>query len=236
VSPPPQIHRLDGGASPPAAAELARGEVEVWLLEPSPERAARLAGALAADERERRDGLSGDARVRFADVRGTLRAILGGHLGVPAGEVPIAYGPHGRPQLDPGVADDLAFSVSHSAALAAIAVARGGAVGVDVELRRQRPRAARLAEAILAPSERERFERVPPDAVQVAFLDLWCVKEACSKLVGRGLGLPLRTIAVDDPTAVTSEATVGDGGPRCAVLRIDAGARYAAALAHAPER
>jgi 4'-phosphopantetheinyl transferase len=230
----PRIVRLDTRDPDPDPDGLARGGVEVWLFEPSAERAARLAASLAPDELERGERLSGQARVRYTDVRGCLRAILGGHLGVTPRAVPIAYEHHGRPRLADGHASSLAFSVSHSESLAAIAVSAGGPVGVDVEARRPRARVERLLEAILAPGERERFAGLTGAALETAFLDLWCVKESCSKLVGRGLTLPLRTIAVDDPIAPVSAATVGDDGPRCAVRRLPATPGYAGALAHGP--
>jgi len=55
------------------------------------------------------------------------------------------------------------------------------------------------------------------------------------KLVGRGLTLPLRTIAVDDPPGPLTAATVGDDGPRCVVRRLPAGAGYGGALAVADD-
>jgi 4'-phosphopantetheinyl transferase len=231
LSKSPRIVRL-GREDPRPGVALEDGGVEVWLLEPSPERARRLVGTLAPDEVERRERLRTErARVRFTDVRGCLRAILGGHLAVPAADVAIRYGPHGRPELDAAHRGDLEFSVSHSASLAAIAVAAGRPVGLDVEERKPRVRVERLLDAILAPRERERFPRLPRDELHGAFIDLWCVKEACAKLDGRGLSLPLRTIDVDEPTAPVTRATVGAGGPRCSISRLPTGARYGGALA-----
>jgi hypothetical protein len=117
---------LRPGQDDPRAAPgtLLPGEVEVWLFELSAERADRLATALAPDELEHRDRLrQPDARVRFADVRGCLRTILAGHLGVQPGEIAFRSGPHGKPALAERHGSDLEFSVSHSASLAAIAVA-----------------------------------------------------------------------------------------------------------------
>jgi 4'-phosphopantetheinyl transferase len=224
---------LRPGRDDPRAATgtLRPGDVEVWLLEPSAERAERLGAALAPDELERRDRLrEGDARLRFADSRGCLRAILAGHLGAAPAALAFSYGPHGRPELAAGQRGDLDFSVAHSAGLIAIAVAAGLAVGIDVEERRPRARVERLADRILAPSERDGFRGLDPDGLQAAFIDLWCMKEACSKLVGRGLTLPMTAIGIDDPAAEATAATVGDG-TRCAVRRLPVGEGYGGALA-----
>jgi 4'-phosphopantetheinyl transferase len=225
----PRILQIGAEDPRPAGRPLAHGEIEVWLLRPSPERAGRLAATLAPDEIERRDRLRQDeARVRFADVRGCLRAILAGHLGVAPDQVVIRYGPHGKPALAGGHASDLEFSVSHSGALAAIAVAAGEPVGVDVEQHRPQARLERLTDAILAESERSRVGELVP----AAFIDIWCMKEACTKLVGRGLSLPMRAIAIDDPVgADITAATVGEDGTRCVVRRLPVGHGYGGALA-----
>jgi 4'-phosphopantetheinyl transferase len=228
------------GQDDPSAAPgtLRPGEAEVWLFELSADRADRLATTLAPDELEHRDRLrQPEARVRFADVRGCLRAILAGHLGIQPGEVAFGSGPHGKPALAEGHGTDLEFSVSHSGELAAIALAAGEPVGIDVEQRRRHAQVERLADRILADSERARFEELAPAARAAAFIDLWCMKEACSKLVGRGLALPMTAIAVDDPVgADVTAATVGEDGIRCVVRRLAAGDAYGGALALTPRR
>jgi 4'-phosphopantetheinyl transferase len=226
---------LRPGQDDPRAAPgtLLPGEVEVWLFELSAERADRLATALAPDELEHRDRLrQPDARVRFADVRGCLRTILAGHLGVQPGEIAFRSGPHGKPALAERHGSDLEFSVSHSGQLAAIAVAAGEPVGIDVEQRRRHDQVERLADRILADSERARFAELASAARAAAFVDLWCMKEACSKLVGRGLGLPMTAIAIDDPVgAAVTAATVGEDATRALVRTLAAGDAYGGALA-----
>lgn len=70
--------------------------------------------------------------------RPALREILGRYLGLPADELRFETGRHGKPRLA-GPAGELAFNLSHSSALALVAVARRE-VGVDVErIRAKRP-------------------------------------------------------------------------------------------------
>jgi 4'-phosphopantetheinyl transferase len=99
---------------------------------------------------------------RWAASRWALRAALAGYLGVDPVAVALRAGRRGKPAL----AGDspLRFSLSHSGALALIAVASGREVGVDVERIGLRP---------------------------AAFYDEWTSREAAAKCFGGGLGEPL---------------------------------------------
>src|SRR6266571_1017039 len=127
---------------------LRAGDADVWVFRSTSPEAAALAGVLTEDERARADrAIRSEQRRRFSGVRGTLRTILARYLDLDPLEVPIAYGPQGKPHLSRELESPLCFSVSHSGDLAAIAVRRCGEVGVDVELRRPRERLPRLADA-----------------------------------------------------------------------------------------
>ncbi|MFL5355568.1 4'-phosphopantetheinyl transferase family protein [Archangium sp.] len=97
----------------------------------------------------------------------------------------------GRPLFCPE--RGLALSISHSAGLAVAGVARGGALGVDLE-QRVEASAAFLEEAF-APGEHEGYLAVCEgrmDAVTAA----WTLKEAVLKVWGVGLRAPLQKVAV----------------------------------------
>jgi 4'-phosphopantetheinyl transferase len=199
-----------------AEAALAPGGVHVWVFDSSPERATSVRGLLAPEELDRAARVRVERRDRFVAVRGTLRTLLAAYTGTPARELRIAYGRHGKPHL---VDSPIAFNVSHSGSLAAIAIASGRDVGVDVELRRPRKRLALLARAVLSGTEREWFAALPEDERLAGFLDAWSAKEAIAKLVGRGLTLPFRAL---DPHAPPVP---------CSVERLPVGAGYSGALA-----
>jgi hypothetical protein len=111
--------------------------------------------------------------------REALRQVLARYLGQEPGGVELSVGEHGKPRL-PG--EELHFNLSHSGALALIAVCRDCEVGVDVE--RLRPKR------------------------EAAFYCRWARHEARLKCLGTGLGAPLPP----DPPAVTIESLdVGPG-------------------------
>jgi 4'-phosphopantetheinyl transferase len=213
-------------------------EADVWLFRSSSPAARAAVGRLTEEEQARAQRLRrADHRMRFAAVRGTLRTILSRYLDAAPLEVPIVYGPQGKPGLAPEAGSELRFNVSHSGALAAIAVAQGGEIGVDIELRVPRPRLPILIEALLAESERPWFEALHPRERTKAFFDLWSAKEACSKLIGRGLTMPFSAIALATPQADVSQVAVTHSSARgapCLVRRLALDPGYSGALAVEP--
>ena len=211
------------------------GEADLWVFRPSSEHALAAPVHLSEEELERRARLTRhEHRERFAAVRGTLRTVLGRYLDMPPGEIPIVYGPQGKPHLPLELDSPVSFSVSHSGALAAIAVTRTARLGVDVELLVPRPRLPALTEPLLAPRERHWYERLAPSRRTRAFFDLWSAKEACSKLIGRGLTMPLSSISLESPEAELSRVRVDHASAPaapCYVRRLPVGSLYSGALA-----
>lgn len=148
------------GAIRPRGAP-APGEVHVWradLDDPGWPRA----GLLPAEER-RRAAAIGPAlrRRRWAASRWALRQALSRYLGVEPGALELRSAAAGKPWL--ADAPDLRFNLSHSAAVALIAISVGREVGIDVERRRHRP---------------------------AAFYEEWTRREAIGKCFGVGLAKP----------------------------------------------
>src|SRR5258708_4500657 len=89
---------------------------------------------LALDERERADRFHFEVdRRRAAIGRAYLRLLLGQILDLPAHNLRFQYDEYGKPGLAPKREPLVQFNVSHSGDLILIAIARGLAVGVDVE-------------------------------------------------------------------------------------------------------
>jgi 4'-phosphopantetheinyl transferase len=177
---------------------------------------------LDEDEHARWERLRRDAdRERFVLAHALLRQLVGDALCCPPEQVPMARTTLGAPYVVG--APRLGVSLSHSGGLVAAAVAPGP-VGVDVES---------TDSVVDVPELIRRFcaaEEIPAtDAVDrnTALLRVWVRKEAVTKALGRGLGLPL------------TEITVGSHRPRgplpqlrrLRVHDVDAGPAHLAAVA-----
>ena len=209
------------------------GEADLWVFRPSSDPARAAAAHLSEEELERCTRLARH-RERFAAVRGTLRTVLGRYLDMAPREIPIVYGPQGKPHLPLELDSPVRFNLSHSGALAVIAVTRTARLGVDIELRVPRPRLPVLTEALLAPRERHWYQRLAPSRQTGGFFDLWSAKEACSKLIGRGLTMPLSSISLASPGAELSRVSVHHASAPtapCYVRRLPVGSHYSGALA-----
>ena len=167
------------------------------------------------------------ARRRFVVARTALRRLLGERLDTPPGDVPIAYGPHGKPTLADAAGPH--FNVAHSGEWAVIALA-DQPVGVDVERFRPMASAARLAERWFHPSERRRIA-ASADALR-EFFAVWVAKEAALKLVGLGVGESLPGLLTPAGSGWATGLPVNEVGiARAWVVRLPAPPGYAAAVA-----
>ncbi|MES2787283.1 MAG: 4'-phosphopantetheinyl transferase superfamily protein [Pseudomonadota bacterium] len=133
-------------------------------------------------------------RRRFVAARAALREVLGVQLDLDARDLVFRYTPEGKPELadHPG----LQFSVSHSADLCLIAVARGVRVGIDIEA--MAGNQAQMQEVIRSfhPVEREALNSIDPALRKRAFYRCWVRKEAFLKALGVGLGGGLKRFHV----------------------------------------
>jgi 4'-phosphopantetheinyl transferase len=139
---------------------------------------AAYAATLDPAERERATRLRDPARWTVA--HGALRELLGARLHVAPGEVTLATGRHGKPEV-PGTA--LRFNLSHTRSLALVALAWGFEVGVDVE---RLDRRSWAVERTLTPAEAAAVGRAADRHAEL--LRVWCRKEALGKALGGGLG------------------------------------------------
>lgn len=222
---------MEGVALTPAAVAVPDG-CEVFLV-----RAPRTSAACAAlarqvtePERQRAARLR-RRRATFLAARVTLRRLLAQKLGCDPLEVPIVVARLGKPLLGGPAAGAFWFNTSHSGDLAAIAIAREREVGIDLELRRDRARLSLLIPAILSADEEVAWWAQAPGRDE--FFDLWCAKEACAKLVGRGLAMPLDAIALASPCSAVSAARIRyrDSDVSAVVQRLPLLAGASAALA-----
>jgi phosphopantetheinyl transferase len=114
--------------------------------------------------------VAGRTLARHALARAAGRRARSLHILAPRGEKPVCAG--GPP-----------FSIAHSGRLVVCAVARRGAVGVDVEQLRAHRRTSTIAEHYFSTAEKAWIEAGPPER----FYMLWVLKEAYLKALGTGL-------------------------------------------------
>ena len=138
--------------------------------------------------------------------RAPLLALLAAYLGIPASDVVLDHNAKGKPQLQAtpsfsgqmqrrGADAALSFNWSHSGDYALVALSRGDAVGVDIERLGKNLRAFEIAQRFFEPGEAAALAALEPDARDLAFIGLWCAKEAVLKAAGEGLSFGLARLA-----------------------------------------
>src|SRR5262245_49932214 len=133
------------------------GDCHVWWATPITYWPAEL---IAPAEERRCDQLTRlEDRQRFVTGVALSRLLLGDQSGRPPMDLIIdrtcvrCGQEHGKPRLT-SPATDLEYSVSHAGERVAVAIARGGPVGVDVESLRRLPDVDTLAPHVLSAAER----------------------------------------------------------------------------------
>lgn len=125
-----------------------------------------------------------------------VRKVLSDYCDIQANELQFAQNPYGKPYL---VNEETApftpqFNLSHCGNCILLGVTKETALGVDVEM--YNPSLVRDVDAIAAhfftPYERDYIAN--SGAAQHAFLQLWTLKEAWVKCIGKGLSMPLNGI------------------------------------------
>ncbi|MGN1234728.1 MAG: 4'-phosphopantetheinyl transferase family protein [Christensenellaceae bacterium] len=103
----------------------------------------------------------------------------------------ITYCEKGKPVLKSGA---VCLNLSHSNNLAVAAIS-SASVGVDIE--RVRPVSSRVAERFFAEEELSCLNALSDQERTDLFFRLWTLKEAFLKECGKGLSLPLSSVAFD---------------------------------------
>ncbi len=227
---PPAPNGWDRPASWP---NLEVGELHAWWIDLDQPATGEV---LSVEERARADRLRAPGgRERFVAGRRALRGILGGYLGLAAGDVAFCYGGRGKPALAGELGRRLEFNLTHSAGLALLVVVERRAVGVDVEEVRPMAEADRLVERFFSVREREAFRALAVADRLAAFFRCWTRKEAYLKATGEGLGLPLEGFDVSLGPAEPARLLNVEGRPgeaeRWSMADLDPGPGFIAALA-----
>lgn len=200
--------RLDGSgetvaAEPPTVLRrgLDSGAAQVIFLATADLPTEALAETLPEDERARWKRFTSPAPAqRFVAGRWLLRSVLAAAIGGAAGGARLQFGEHGKPTLVAPPPGGLAFNLSHSGDLAALAVVRGDRAGIDIERLRVLSDEAGLARRILTESEVAAYDALPIDARLPTLIAAWARKEAVLKALGTGIsGSPSSVTVSLDP-------------------------------------
>jgi 4'-phosphopantetheinyl transferase len=199
-----------------------------------------LTACLTPDERGRAERFRFDRdRRRFSVARAVLRHTLGAYLHRAPRQVHLLYGPHGKPRLHPEENMSIEFNLAHSGPLALIALARGRAVGIDLERIRPELVTEQLAVAALSSAELDFFRRLPSERRVSAFFSMWTRKEAYLKARGVGIAHDLDKIEVTTTADFDALSATGEGGSQrldgWLIYGLATTACYAAAVAVASD-
>ncbi len=221
-----------------ADVTLAPGEVHIWRvsLALSSDQETQSLAALSADERQRADRfLALPARTQYVAARSALRGILGRYLACPPAKIAFQPGPLGKPALTNRSRAPLFFNLSHSRDLALVAATRSGEIGVDVELVREMPSQADLAERFFHPNEVATLRDLPMDQRSAGFFNAWTRKEAFLKATGKGISYGIDRVEVtlrpgEMPVVLSIDGNRQDAA-KWSLAALDPGAGYVGAVA-----
>jgi 4'-phosphopantetheinyl transferase len=226
-------------ADAPERPVIEPAEVHVWLARlDQPEAELRALSSLLSEDELERAGRFRFPRDRehFVAARGALREILSRYTGTRPRLLGFDYDRYGKPSLrGEAGAFGLHFNVSHSGGVALYALARGRAVGVDVELVREEFAGFDIAERFFAEREVAALRALQPGERARAFFDCWTRKEAFVKARGEGLSHPLDRFAVSlAPGEAAALVWTGEDpreAERWSLSALPVGDSYRAALA-----
>ena len=139
----------------------------------------------------------------FIAAHALLRSMLSEATGVSPDTWRFSIGRYGKPAVaDDSAAGGLRFNLTHTAGLAACAIARDD-IGVDVEAAERRVDLD-LAERFFAPSEVLAVRSAAPERRTELFFRFWTLKEAFIKATGEGLNRRLASFSFTlDPVRIS---------------------------------
>lgn len=143
------------------------------------------------------------------------RASLARTLGMAPETLPITRDAQGRPHFIPPL-HRLETGWSHSGEALLLALGEDVELGVDIERLRARPRAMELAERFYHPDETAWLRAIGDEEERLlAFVRLWCVKEAVLKAHGQGISFGLHRfhVALDEGAPRLATCDPGLGRP-----------------------
>lgn len=155
-------------------------------------------------------------------TRWLARTVLSEKLALPAHSLQFGANAYGRPHVV--THPKMSFNISHTSGLIALAIAREGEFGVDVERLSTGRVTPQLAEYCFAASERAALRATSTIGFDEEFFRYWTLKESYVKALGTGLSIGLDTFSFDLRNVGSIEFTPPVGSadvsiPRFCLLR-----------------
>jgi 4'-phosphopantetheinyl transferase len=176
-------------------------QVHVWRvwLDTQDDLVGELNLELSADEKEKATQFRRVSdKTRYIIAHARMREILNKYLDIPPEDIAFAYNRYGKPELEPTINPmGLNFNLSHSGAVALLAVTVGFKVGVDVEQVKRNAATEEIAHRFFSPGEIEMLISQPENLRTEAFFRCWTRKEAYIKARGEGMSIPLNEFEVN---------------------------------------
>jgi len=192
-------------------------DIQIWFLpieegrEPAIEQHASLLDT-AEHEKAGRFAFERDRR-HYIAAHALLRVMLSSFVPIPPRRWRFKTGPFGRPEIEPTFTTvPLRFNLSHTRGLVACCVTLRRDVGLDVEaVDRPVPDINEIAMYFTQMEQVLLRSSVPARRHQL-FFELWTLKEAYVKAIGKGLTLPLDSFGFElDPLGIDFPDRHDDG-------------------------
>jgi 4'-phosphopantetheinyl transferase len=193
--------KTPGGPWSPCRLDVGDVHVRSWATEGVD--ATEIEGALAVLSPDERVSAN---RFRFEHDRRDYilaHALLRRSLSEYADVAPAAWRFETEPNGKPRIANAQlakwrgAFNLTHIRGLVACAITSGAAVGIDVECFDRRVKQREVARRWFSREEVAQLDRLAPREQSIRFYELWTLKEAFIKAIGRGLSQPLNHCRFD---------------------------------------
>lgn len=230
IEPPllaPGLAWTEAGAAPPAPA---RGVVDLWRVDLDRPFDDKEFESLSDAEKSRADGFRFERdRRRFVSGRLAFGSVLARYFGADAARAALSRTRAGQPLLR-GPIKGIAVSFSRSDARAVMALAGGRALGVDIEIVRERADLPLVAREQFSGPEQAEIAALAADHRLEGFYRAWTAREALVKATGEGLSGKLHRLRVRVDPRQPARLVAGFEGYRPGRWRLAAFAFDAATL------
>ncbi|MYR86738.1 4'-phosphopantetheinyl transferase superfamily protein [Streptomyces sp. SID685] len=150
-------------------------------------------------------------KARFVASRLMLKHTAAAAMGEPARALELAYKLGGRPYLRGH--EQLDISLTHTADLLVVGLARRGWIGVDAELSDRQMTGLGTEAQMCTRHELAELAMIPEEARNGALVRLWTLKEAYSKAIGQGLRFRFTEFGFGPQDRQAREVLLPDGSP-----------------------
>lgn len=134
-------------------------------------------------------------RHEYRVTRALCRAVLARYVDLAPAELRFRRNAYGRPALDPP--GRIAFNLTNTVELVAIAVTDEGELGLDAEPLARADQILALAETVFTSFERRELSQLAPALQRTRAVQLWTLKEAYMKARGMGFAIPVQSFEID---------------------------------------